>query len=58
MEAKMQAITTSISETARALGLGRTSVYLLINEGKLATVKVGRRRLVKVESLRRLVEEN
>jgi len=46
----------SISEAAKALGLGRTSIYALINEGRLETVKIGRRRLVKVESIRALLE--
>ena len=38
------------------VGLGRTSIYALINEGRLATVKIGRRRLVKVESIRLLLD--
>lgn len=46
----------SINETAKALGLGRTSVYALIGDGKLATIKLGRRTLVKVESIRRLID--
>jgi len=54
----MQAIAASVTEAAKALSLGRTSIYLLINEGRLETVKIGRRRLIKVESLRRLLGEN
>jgi excisionase family DNA binding protein len=52
----MEAIAASINETAKALSLGRTSVYALIREGRLETVKLGRRTLVKVESVRRLIE--
>lgn len=52
----MLSFTTSISEAARALGLGRTSIYALINEGRLETIKIGRRRLVKVESIRLLLD--
>ncbi|WP_245656325.1 helix-turn-helix domain-containing protein [Novosphingobium naphthalenivorans] len=48
--------TTSITEATKALGLGRTSIYALINEGRLETVKIGRRRLIKVESIRQLLE--
>lgn len=48
--------TASIAEAAKALGLGRTSIYALINEGRLETIKIGRRRLVKVESIQRLAE--
>jgi excisionase family DNA binding protein len=51
----MQPITISIAEAGRTLNLGRTSIYLLIDEGRLDTVKIGRRRLVKVDSLLRLV---
>ena len=52
----MQPIVTSINDAAKALSLGRTSIYALIREGRLEAVKMGRRRLVKVESIRRLVE--
>jgi excisionase family DNA binding protein len=52
----MQPILTSINETAKALNLGRTSIYALIREGRLEAVKMGRRTLVKVESIRRLIE--
>lgn len=51
----MLPFTTSISEAAKALSLGRTSIYELINSGRLETVKIGRRRLVKVESIQRLL---
>lgn len=52
----MHPFTLSISEAAKALSLGRTSIYALINEGRLETVKIGRRRLVKVESICQLLE--
>ena len=52
----MEAIAASINETAKALSLGRTSIYALIREGRLETIKLGRRTLVKVESIRRLIE--
>ncbi|MBX9925504.1 MAG: helix-turn-helix domain-containing protein [Hyphomicrobiaceae bacterium] len=52
----MQTITTSIKGTAAALGLGRTSIYALINEGRLESIKIGRRRLIKVESIRQLLD--
>lgn len=46
----------SINETANTLSLGRTSIYSLINEGKLEAFKLGRRTLVKADSIRRLIE--
>lgn len=52
----MEAITASINDTAKALGLGRTSIYALIREGRLETIKLGRRTLIKVESIRKLIE--
>ena len=52
----MERLAYSINETARALSLGRTSIYALIGEGKLETLKLGRRTLVKAESVRRLVD--
>ncbi|MGC8535820.1 MAG: helix-turn-helix domain-containing protein [Rhizomicrobium sp.] len=52
----MEPIALSINDTAKALSLGRTSIYALIREGRLETIKLGRRTLVKAESLRRLVK--
>jgi excisionase family DNA binding protein len=52
----MEPITASINDTARALGLGRTSIYALIREGRLETVKLGRRTLVRIASIRRLLD--
>ena len=52
----MDILATSINETAKALSLGRTSIYALIKEGRLETVKLGRRTLVKTDSIRRLLE--
>lgn len=51
----MEPIALSINDTAKALSLGRTSVYGLIRDGKLETVKLGRRTLVKAASVRRLM---
>ena len=52
----MQQLAYSINETARALSLGRTSIYALINEGRLDAFKLGRRTLIKADSIRRLIE--
>lgn len=42
----------SIDETADALRIGRSKTYELIAEGRLDTVTIGRRRLVRIESVR------
>jgi len=52
----MEPIALSVQEARKALGLGLTKTYELINEGKLDTVKIGRRTLVKTASIRALVE--
>lgn len=51
----MEALAVSISDAAKALGLGRTSIYTMIANGRLEAFKLGRRRLVTVESIRKLV---
>lgn len=50
----MDALLVSIPDAAKALGLGRSKVYELMNAGKLETVTIGKRRLVRVESVRAL----
>ena len=42
----------SIPEAAAALGVSRSTTYELISDGRLLTVTIGRRRLVKTESIR------
>lgn len=51
----MERLAYSINETARTLSLGRTSIYAMIADGRLEAFKLGRRTLVKAESIRRLV---
>ncbi len=51
----MEVLAVSINEAAKVLGLGRTSIYAMIAGGRLEAFKLGRRRLVKVDSIRRLV---
>lgn len=52
----MNKLAYSINETARTLSMGRTSIYAMIADGRLETFKLGRRTLVKAESIRRLVD--
>jgi excisionase family DNA binding protein len=53
----MEALLISITDAAKALSVGRTSIYELIRSGQLETRKMGRRRLITAMSLRRLVGE-
>jgi excisionase family DNA binding protein len=48
-----QAVT--VDDACRISGLGRTSIYDLIAQGKLKSVAIGRRRLVLCESIRDLL---
>ncbi|MDR6787652.1 excisionase family DNA binding protein [Sphingomonas sp. BE138] len=50
-------LTVTVKEALAMIGIGRTSFYELIAGGEITTVKIGRRRLVHVESLRRLAAE-
>jgi excisionase family DNA binding protein len=51
----MEPLALSINDTARTLGLGRTSIYAMIADGRLDAFRLGRRRLVRMESIRRLI---
>ncbi|KRA81622.1 helix-turn-helix domain-containing protein [Altererythrobacter sp. Root672] len=53
----MEPITITIADAKKATGLGVTTIYDLIGQGKLETVKVGRRTLVKTKSIRVLLGE-
>jgi len=52
----MEPVTLTIDGTKKATGLGTTKIYELIGQGKLDTVKIGRRTLVKTASIRALLE--
>ena len=52
----MEPIAISINATAKALSIGRTSVYVLINSGQLNALKIGTRTLVTTQSIARLTE--
>jgi len=53
----MDPILISIPDAGRALGIGRSKIYELLNSGDLETVTIGRRRLVRVESVKALAEK-
>lgn len=47
----------SVNQAAEALGIGRDLAYRLIAKGVLASIKVGKRRLVPVQALDELVAD-
>jgi excisionase family DNA binding protein len=53
----MEPVTVTIRGAREALGLGHTKIYQLIGAGALKTVKVGRRTLVRTDSIRALVDQ-
>jgi excisionase family DNA binding protein len=46
----------SIPEAGRALGVSRATVYVLIKDGDLASIRVGGRRLVTAQALRDFID--
>lgn len=44
----------SVNDAIRMTGLGRTTIYKLMNEGAISSFTVGRRRLIQTGDLRRL----
>jgi len=46
----------SISDAAKALGLGRTKTYCLLASGDLESIQIGTRRLVKIDSIKAFIE--
>jgi len=53
----MEPTVVSVAEAQSLTRLGMTKLYELFNDGTLETVKVGLRRLVKIDSVRRLLGE-
>lgn len=51
----MAPIAASIVEAARAIGVGRTTLYELISSGELPVVKIGRRTLIPLTSINALI---
>ena len=45
-------LAVSVEEAAAMLGLGRTTIYVALGDGSLRSLKVGKRRLIRVEALK------
>lgn len=50
----MEPIAISINGAAKALGVGRSSIYSLLKSGRLESIKIGRRTLLTTASISRL----
>jgi hypothetical protein len=49
-------ITTTIPEFRRLSGIGRSRIYELLDAGEIESIYLGTRRLILVDSYRRLIE--
>ena len=52
----MQKVAATINEATQITGLGRSTIYQLINDGKLTRRKYGNRTLILVEELEAFVK--
>jgi hypothetical protein len=57
MQTPSDIITAPVKEFSRLSGLGESTVWVMLNDGRLESIAVGRRRLVLVDSYRRLIDE-
>jgi hypothetical protein len=54
----MKQLTIGLKDTERAIGVKRTKLFQMINAGDLCAIKIGRRTLITVESIERLIERS
>lgn len=52
----MEPLALSVNDACRVLGLGRSKIYDLIAKGRLETLKIDKRTLIKTASIRALVD--
>ena len=51
----VQPLTCSVAAAIQMTGLSQATIYRMIDRNELASVKIGGRRLVRVDSIRKLV---
>jgi hypothetical protein len=57
MELPAEIISAPVKEFSRISGLGESTIWAMIHDGRLESIAIGRRRLVLIESYRRLIEQ-
>ncbi len=57
MNASPEILTYRINDACRALSLGRSTLYKLINEGKLKSITIAGRTLIPRGEIERLIAE-
>jgi excisionase family DNA binding protein len=50
-------VAVRLNDAAKMIGIGRSSLYELINENKLQTVRIAGRRLVPVSAIHELIDK-
>ena len=56
MEAEDEALTQTVRETAKELGIGVNQAYEAVRRGEIPTIKIGKRILVLRKPLRKKLE--
>lgn len=54
----IEPISVTVPDAIRITGVTRTKLYEAVREGRIATYKVGRSRLIDVKSLREFMNDN
>jgi excisionase family DNA binding protein len=57
MESKSSRRTATIMEAAEVLGIGRNQAYEAARRGEIPTIRIGKRLLVPLAALERLLQE-
>jgi hypothetical protein len=57
MSLSHEAITVSVEDAARMIGVGISTMWAMVRAGRVEAISLARRRLITVASLHRLVEE-
>lgn len=58
IEKELQPIAVGPSDAGRMIGVSRAFVYILMNDGLLPFAKLGSRRLIRVDDLRKLIDDH
>jgi excisionase family DNA binding protein len=54
---QIQPHAVSIADAAAMIGVGKSTIWLFIKDGKLKSVRLGRRRLIRIADLHALLDQ-
>jgi excisionase family DNA binding protein len=57
LSTKLEPLAVDIREACRLTGLGRSKLYELLTADEIPSVKIGKRRVIPVASLRKFIEQ-